>query len=182
MSFATCDDPRCNISAEHAAHRGGTSPLNDERPDTILHGGVNFAPAQGPAFAPGKCPSCGHDQHIGRTCDHEWRQTNPCDPLVSNLMECGCPPERAIKASAGKVKGWRMFPWEVMAELLGIYEYGISKGYLRDSWRFVAPEEYEAALMRHATAILRGETHDPESKKRHIAHVAWNAITLMVLT
>lgn len=127
-----------------------------DAPDEIVHhtGG----------FAPGKCPTCGHEQHVGATC-----------------ARCGCTPELAIKADAGKVSGWSLFPWEVFGELLGIFLYGLKKGYLKDSWRKVNPERYEDALMRHTTSMLMGEENDRESGKRHVAHAAWNAVVLMAL-
>lgn len=124
-------------------------------------------------FEPGKCPNCGHAQHVGKVCGHS---------LYPDVPSCECSSEKAIKADVGKTGGWRMLAWDVIPELLGIYQYGIKKGYLKDSWRNVAPERYEDALMRHMTAHLQGEERDPESGLRHIAHVAWNALAVMALT
>lgn len=126
-------------------------------------------------FEPGKCPNCGHAQHLGVYCSAGVGDFQPGIP-------CGCSPEKAIKADVGKPGGWRLLAWDVIPELLGIYQYGIRKGYLKDSWRNVAPERYEDALMRHMTAHLQGEERDPESGLRHIAHVAWNALAVMALT
>jgi hypothetical protein len=48
-----------------------------------------------------------------------------------------------------------------------------------DNWKSAAPAEarrrYQAALDRHFNAWKRGETHDPQSGRPHLAHVAINA-------
>lgn len=122
-------------------------------------------------FEPGRCPSCHHPQHVGSYC-----MAGKGTPDF-----CGCTPESAIKQTKGKTKGWALLAWDVIPEIIDIYNYGIKKGYLKDSWRNVAPEEYEDALMRHVTKHLQGEVYDTESKKRHIAHAAWNCIAVMAL-
>lgn len=150
----------------------------------IVARAAHLFPSAGIQYAPGTCPSCKHPQHVGKVCGAETGTAHFDDsdgtPMQAPIR-CPCEPADAIKQTNGKVKGWRLFPWEVMGEILDIFNYGISKGYLKDSWRNVDPKEYEEALMRHVTAPLRGETHDPESGKRHMAHAAWNTIVLLVL-
>lgn len=130
-------------------------------------------------FSPGVCPSCKHTQHVAHHCAQEVGTEE--HEGVTLPRYCGCTPDKAIKADNGKAKGWRLLAWDVIPELLDIYNYGIAKGYLADSWRNVAVDRYEDALMRHMAAHLRGEVRDPESGKRHIAHVAWNALAIMAL-
>lgn len=123
-------------------------------------------------YAPGKCPSCHHDQHVGRVC------------LATDSpgTSCGCPPEAAVKETGGKARGFYMIPWDSLAELAEIYTYGLEKGYLKDSWRLVPLEDYIDALCRHLKEILKGEALDPGSGKRHAAHLLWNAVTICELT
>jgi hypothetical protein len=55
-----------------------------------------------------------------------------------------------------------------MAEVLtfGARKYGANRWRISDGL-----ERYRAALLRHAFAIQRGETYDPESGLRHSAHI-----------
>jgi hypothetical protein len=134
------------------------------------------------AFKEGTCPSCTHPQHVGSYCSVEiGTEPDENDPSLTASVRCLCPPEKAIKADNGKASRWRLLAWDVIPEVLGVYNYGISKGYLAESWRNVEVGRYEDALMRHMTAHLRGEVRDPESGLRHIAHVAWNALAVMAL-
>ena len=122
------------------------------------------------------CPSCGHPKHVGAVC---CAVVN--DQHDSGLYTCGCTPEKAIKADDGKASRWDLFAWDAVPEVLEVYRYGLKKGYEEHSWRKVEPKRYADALMRHMTAALRGEERDPESGLRHIAHVAWNALALVIL-
>jgi hypothetical protein len=53
--------------------------------------------------------------------------------------------------------------------------------YERDSWKTVpdAHRRYIAALMRHLSAMLKGERFDIDSGKLHAAHLAVNAMFLL---
>lgn len=117
-------------------------------------------------FAPGRCPSCKHEQHVGDGCGY---------------MECDCTPDLAIKADDGKPTGFRLLAWDAIPEILEVYRYGLAKGYVRDSWRNVKPEKYEDALNRHLNAWMLGKVNDEESGLRHLAHIAWNSLALIVL-
>lgn len=119
-------------------------------------------------FAPGKCPSCGHKQHVGFGC--------------AEALDCYCSPEQAIKADNDKPTQFRLFAWDAVPEILEVYRYGLAKGYVKDSWRNVRADRYEDALVRHCHAYLLGESNDKESGLRHLAHLAWNALALIVLT
>ena len=55
--------------------------------------------------------------------------------------------------------------------------------YEPENWRKVdnAQDRYLAALLRHASAISRGETHDPETGLHHAAHAMCCASFLVEL-
>ena len=58
---------------------------------------------------------------------------------------------------------------EAMAQVL---TFGANK-YAPNNWKTVpdAVQRYQAALLRHAFAMLRGEINDPETGLPHAAHV-----------
>lgn len=128
------------------------------------------------SFQEGFCPSCHHDQHVGAVCRANLAVT------PGTFALCGCTSEAAIKADAGKPKGFRLLAWDAIEEIVEVYNYGIRKGYLKDSWRQVKLERYEDALVRHLIAHFKGTERDEESGLRHVAHLAWNALALVVLS
>lgn len=69
--------------------------------------------------------------------------------------------------------------WEVGC----IGTFGANK-YCDNGWQSVENSEkrYADALLRHLFAHLGGETFDPESGYRHLAHAAWNCLALLTLT
>lgn len=142
---------------------------------SLLPGALNFQP--------GICPSCKHPQHVGAVCGREVSTVTDSDGTTMPIR-CACSPLLAIKQDGEKQKNFHLFAWDALPELIQIYEYGLQKGYLEDSWRDVPPEKYRDALVRHMIGLLtHGFDHlDPESGKRTVAHLAWNANTLMVLT
>lgn len=137
-------------------------------------------------YAPGTCPSCKHPQHVGRTCgwegDGHVREVVQDGASYLEPVRCLCTPQDAIKQTKGKARGFRLLPWDALAEIAGVYQYGIEKGYLAESWRNVDLGEYEDAMFRHWAAHKRGELIDPESGLRHVAHFAWNALAVLVLS
>jgi len=58
-----------------------------------------------------------------------------------------------------------------------------AKKYAAHSWQTVpgGDDRYLAALLRHLTAIGKGEQNDPESGLSHLAHVACNALFILEL-
>lgn len=58
-----------------------------------------------------------------------------------------------------------------------------AKKYAAHSWQTVpgGDDRYLAALLRHLTAIGKGEQTDPESGLSHLAHVACNALFILEL-
>lgn len=64
----------------------------------------------------------------------------------------------------------------------GVLTFGANK-YAAHSWQTVpgGEQRYLAALLRHLTAVGRGEEIDPESGLSHLAHVACNAMFILEL-
>lgn len=79
-----------------------------------------------------------------------------------DLLIDGCP--RALEAVAG------------------ILTFGAEK-YADHSWQGVdrGEERYKAALLRHLTAVSKGEATDSESGMSHLAHAACNALFILEL-
>lgn len=64
-------------------------------------------------------------------------------------------------------------------QLARVYEMGANK-YTRDGWRSGLPWTAVAdAALRHIYAFLDGEDLDEESGLPHMAHAAWNCLTLV---
>lgn len=145
----------------------------------------------GNTFEMGKCPSCSHDQHVGKHCPEVVgvRQEMDKESVLGTLVfdvptYCACPPLKAIKADTGKQEDFDLFAWECIPYITQIYQYGISKGYLKASWRKVPPEKYRDAMVRHFLAVMEEGpwAPDAESGKPHVWHLAWNVITYGLLT
>jgi len=73
------------------------------------------------------------------------------------------------------------FP-KAMDELCKVMEYGAAK-YEKDNWKKGGKpdDEYLSACMRHLYQHRNGNSVDPESDCRHIAHAAWNLLALLEL-
>lgn len=83
------------------------------------------------------------------------------------------------KDDNGKLR-WDLLPLDVVEKLVEIYEFGANK-YEENSWRTIENgyKRCRAALFRHLTAYDKGERVDPESGKSHLAHAAWNALSMV---
>lgn len=120
------------------------------------------------------CPVCGHPKHYGQAQCGAAAYGDPC-------ATCLCTDAQAAKADAGKLR-YDLIPHGALTELARIYTYGAAK-YEADSWRTVpdAIPRYRAAAWRHWVAYLSGEILDPESGLPHLAHLAWNVVSLSEL-
>ena len=93
--------------------------------------------------------------------------------------------DKGVKLDNGKIRlglvlgGFAKGLWEVGC----IGTFGANK-YCDNGWQSVenGVSRYTDALLRHLFAYLEGETIDPESGYRHLAHMAWNALALLTLT
>jgi hypothetical protein len=83
------------------------------------------------------------------------------------------------KDDNGKLR-WDLLPLDVVEKVVEIYEFGANK-YEENSWRTIENgyKRCRAALFRHLTAYDKGERVDPESGKSHLAHAAWNALSMV---
>ena len=84
-----------------------------------------------------------------------------------------------VKYDSEKLR-YDLLPPECIREIVEILTLGAKK-YEDENWKKVdnAKDRYYAALMRHLEAWREGEKIDRESGKRHLAHMASNAIFLL---
>ncbi len=86
--------------------------------------------------------------------------------------------EKDLKKDIGKAR-WDLLPIPAMQEVVAIYTFGAKK-YEANSWKAgMAYSRVYAALLRHVTSWWQGETYDKESGLHHLAHAAWNCLTLL---
>lgn len=84
-----------------------------------------------------------------------------------------------LKHDDGKLR-WDLLPLDVVEKLVEIYEFGANK-YGENNWRNLQNgyKRCRAAMFRHLTAYDKGEHVDQESGKSHLAHAAWNALSMV---
>lgn len=92
--------------------------------------------------------------------------------------------KRIINVKTGGIKGskqenFSLLPWEQLAEVARVYEFGANK-YDPHNWRRGYDWDLSfASLLRHAAAWWEGEYDDPESGYDHMASVVFHALSLM---
>lgn len=87
--------------------------------------------------------------------------------------------DKALRYNTGKIRFDLIAP-EALVELAKVYTAGAEK-YNDDNWR--KGMSYRAclgSLERHLKKWELGLKNDPETDCHHLAHVAWNALTLFV--
>ncbi len=79
--------------------------------------------------------------------------------------------KKGVKLDDGKVR-MDLFPLEVAESISKVLTFGAQK-YTGNGWQQVpdAVKRYQAAMLRHLTAIEKGELYDDESGLPHIYHV-----------
>ena len=84
----------------------------------------------------------------------------------------------SLKYDDGKVR-MDLVPLECVESIAKVLTYGAKK-YTDNSWQDLTDfwKRYKAALLRHLTAIDKGELIDSESGLPHIDHVLCNAMFL----
>lgn len=91
---------------------------------------------------------------------------------------------RTTSATGGqkgvKPEAHHLVPVEALAEVARIYGLGAEK-YAAHNWRkgYEWSKSY-ASLQRHAQAFWGGEDLDPEFGTKHLGHVIFHAMSLMV--
>lgn len=77
---------------------------------------------------------------------------------------------------------WELIPLDCLESIARVYTEGAKK-YGDNNWQNLENgyERYKGALLRHLYAA-ESETFDEETGCRHLAQVAWNAITLLWLS
>ena len=89
----------------------------------------------------------------------------------------------AARHNEGKTEFSYILDWpRAMAALTWVCAFGARK-YKRKQWKLGGKpdEEYLDSAMRHIFAHVNGERTDPESGCLHIAHAAWNLLSLLEL-
>lgn len=85
------------------------------------------------------------------------------------------------KETEGKVR-FTFLPFDALAVVAQVLKEGAEQ-YGKDNWRNCTdPEKYIDAAFRHLVSLSQGETHDTKSGLLHAAHLAANALFLVVLT
>lgn len=81
-----------------------------------------------------------------------------------------------------KKRRFSLLPTSALLAIVDVLEHGAQK-YAPDNWKRVegGSQRYGDALLRHFYAWRQGETLDQDSGLHHLAHVACNAIFLLVL-
>lgn len=87
-------------------------------------------------------------------------------------------PTDAVKYDAGKAR-YDLLPPDALEALVAIYTSGAEKYGDRNWERGMGWGRVFGAAMRHLFAFWRGEDRDPESGQPHLAHAAWNCMTLL---
>ena len=91
------------------------------------------------------------------------------------------PPKEGAKWDDGKVD-WSYLPSGAVGEILKIYAGGAKKYGRGNYQKGIHYSRVFSAAMRHLWAWWRGEELDQESGLSHLAHAAWNIITLLEYT
>ena len=86
--------------------------------------------------------------------------------------------KKADRFNAGKVE-FDDLPLMGLVEVAKVGAYGRNK-YAKHNWRGEAPtSQYINCALRHIFKFVYGEQRDAESSQKHIAHAAWNLLTLL---
>jgi hypothetical protein len=90
-----------------------------------------------------------------------------------------------VKQDSGKLR-YDLLPFDAVDKVVEVLTYGIKKYPLsEENWRVNSSKEdisrYEAALLRHMSSHMQGDKIDEESGCSHMAHIACNALFIIVL-
>lgn len=97
--------------------------------------------------------------------------------ITGDIKSVNGVPVKALHYSSGK-SGVDQLPPDILLELGEIYAYG-EKKYARNNWLNGNDwHEFIGSALRHIYRWMDGEDIDPESNLPHLAHAAWNIMTL----
>lgn len=87
--------------------------------------------------------------------------------------------QSAGRFSEGKIRHDLVAPW-ALNEIARVYTYGTIK-YDDDNWwkGLKWKKDVFGCILRHIWKWFRGEKYDDESGLHHLAHAAWNCMTLI---
>ncbi len=87
--------------------------------------------------------------------------------------------DEAARFSKGKIRHDLVAPW-ALDQIARVYTYGTQK-YDDDNWwkGLKWKKDVFGCILRHVWKWFRGEVNDDESGLHHLAHAAWNCMTLM---
>jgi hypothetical protein len=91
----------------------------------------------------------------------------------------------SVKNDEGKLR-YDLLPWDAIEEVVKVLDYGIKKyPNPNENWRKNSTKEdikrFEAAMLRHYSAMKQGKMLDDESGLPHISHVATNVLFIIAL-
>lgn len=93
----------------------------------------------------------------------------------------GIESQKAMRFNDGKLK-WSLVHFKSLEPLVEVLMFGAKK-YSPDNWKKgLDTQEIMESMMRHVTAIMDGETKDPESGLPHIGHIMCNAMFYQYMT
>ena len=82
-----------------------------------------------------------------------------------------------MKFKEGKLD-WNLVDYSILEYLVKVLQFGLQKGYSKESWKNTVPKDYYAASQRHLAELMKGNMRDKESGLPHAAHLMANAYFL----
>ena len=78
---------------------------------------------------------------------------------------------------------WDLLPLEEIEDIVKVYTEGANK-YGDNTWQHLENgyQRYKGAMLRHLVEYEKGNEIDEETGCRHLAQVAWNAISMLYLS
>lgn len=117
--------------------------------------------------------------HMKDTVTRCWNTTHCRNSNGYGMVKRG-----GMKFDGGKPRMALLFDGcpNALEAVASVLTFGAQK-YAAHSWQTVpeGEERYKSALLRHLTAVGKGEDTDPESNLHHLAHAACNALFILEL-
>lgn len=83
--------------------------------------------------------------------------------------------DKAMRFNDGKLN-WSLVHFDSLKPMVRVLMFGAKK-YAPGNWKKgLNKSEILESMFRHLTALMDGETHDPESGELHIGHIFCNAM------